>query len=356
MKNAIIFLITLSFGLSLQAQKIIEEEIICLSDTIRLAGTLSYPKDAAQLPTAIIVSGTGKQDRDGTFAKHKPFKEIASYLNNLGYAVLRVDDRGTGQSTGVYEDATTRDFAKDVKAELEFLKSRPQIDPKRIGIIGHSEGGTIAFMVAAQRKDVAFLVSLAGASLDGYTGWLLQNRALLSSNPQLSEKVVDDYMNMYTVLFDVLKNTPLNEDVETLLDEAFEQWYANQDKETLEGIGFIEGRNNYFMSRFKYTALRRWYREMMQLQPSEYLSRITIPMLVLNGDKDLLVTPDENLEVIKNCLDKAGNTQYKIVRIPDHNHMFQHCKECTQVEITKLPEAISEETLTIIGEWLLQLK
>ncbi len=196
------------------------------------------------------------------------------------------------------------------------------------------------------------ILSLTGLAVDGYTSMLLQNRALLSTNPNLSAQVVDDYLDMYTVLFDAIRNTPLDRDIEQPLDRAFNAWYDNTPKETREGLGFIEGRDNYFMSRYKYTALRPWYREMLQLQPADYLSKITIPVLALNGEKDRMVTPDENLAIIQNCLDKAGNTHYKIIRLPGHNHLFQHCETGLPSEYFNLPEAISTETLDTIYNWL----
>ncbi len=343
-------------ALPLKAQTYISDSVRIPNDSITLSGTFSYPSGKGKFPTLILISGTGQQDRDATFGTHKPFFEMADYLTQQGYAVLRVDDRGTGLSTGIYQEATTRDFATDVMAELDFLKKNKHVDKKQIGLIGHSEGGAVAFMVAAERNDVAFLISLAGLAVDGYTSMLLQNRALLSANPNLSAQVVDDYMDMYTVLFGVVKNTPLKEDLEQSLDSAFNAWYANTPKETREGLGFIEGRDNYFMSRYKYTALTPWYRQMMQYQPADYLTKITVPVLALNGDKDVMVTPDENLGNIKKCLDEAGNTKYKIVRMPNHNHLLQHCETGAPSEYLQLPEAISKETLDTIGTWLKQVE
>ncbi len=342
----------LLFGI-VDAQKYFSDSIQCYSDSILLAGTLTYPSQDGQYPAVIIISGTGKQDRDASFADHRPFYEIADCLTQKGFAVLRMDDRGVGKSKGLYEEATTKDFAKDVLAEIDFLKNNPHIDAARIGLIGHSEGGAVAFMLSATSPDVKFMVSLAGLAVDGYNSLIYQNKAILESSPYIDSTLVDDYMDLYTTLFKAVKDTPIKDEIDPVLDLVFEQWISSQTEESLKAFNMLDGRDINFIYRYKSIARSRWYREMIQYNPADYLSKITIPVLALNGDKDIMVTPDENLANIDHYLNLAGNKHYKLVRLEGHNHLFQHCKECTQSEMRNLPEPISQETLDILSEWLM---
>ncbi len=348
----LIYISLLILCINLNAKDICKDSIQCYSDSLCLKGTLSYPCKEGKFPAVIIISGTGKQDRDGSFGDHKPFYEIAKCLNQIGFAVLRMDDRGVGESEGVYEEATTMDFVSDVKAEIELLKNHPNIDKDKIGLIGHSEGGAVAFMLASSNKDIKFMVSLAGLAVDGYTSLLLQNRAILENSKYVKSQDVDLYMSLYTNMFKAVKNTPIEIDIEPVLDSVFTMWRSKQSEENLIAMRMDDGRDLDFIYRYKKIAVKPWYRQMIQYNPEVYLSNILIPVLALNGDKDIMVTPEENLNNIDRLLTKAGNKNFKTVLLPDHNHMFQHCKECTQQEISNLPEAISKETLQILANWL----
>ncbi|MCW3807127.1 alpha/beta hydrolase family protein [Plebeiibacterium marinum] len=352
MKNLLILLTIIGSLYNVKGQTIISDSIVCVSDSLCLKGTLSYPESGKKLPAVIIISGTGKQDRDGSFAEHKPFFEIAQCLNNAGFAVLRMDDRGVGESEGVYEDATTMDFVSDVKAEIELLKKHPNIDKDKIGLIGHSEGGAVAFILASSNKDVKFMVSLAGLAVDGYTSLILQNRAILENSKYVKPQDVDLYMNLYTCMFKAVKNTPLEKDIEPVLDSVFTIWKTEQSEENLIAMHMNDGRDQGFLYRYKNIAKKAWYRQMIRYNPEEFISNIKIPVLALNGDKDIMVTPEENLNNIERLLKKANNKNFKTVLLPDHNHMFQHCEECSQAEIPNLPEAISGETLDAMSAWL----
>ena len=313
MKIIFSIIFTLSAFLSVNAQVYSSEEVCCASDSLMLCGTLTYPDSIGKFPAVIIISGTGMQDRDGTFANHRPFYEIANYLTQLGFAVLRMDDRGVGESEGNYEEATTRDFANDVSSEIELLKSKSMIDTTRIGLIGHSEGGAVAFMLAAESPDVSFVVSLAGLAIDGYQSLILQNRALLEASSSMEQSLVEAYMNLYTLMFKAVKDTPLDIDVEPVLRTTFQSWFEKQPDDKLKAMDMVHGHDQMFLSRYLRIAKRDWYRQMINYNPDLYLNKITIPVLALNGDKDLMVTPTENLSSIENGLEKAGNKNYKIV-------------------------------------------
>ncbi len=352
MKQLLLLILTTLTIFSAKAQTILSDSVTIFTESLYLKGTLSYPQSKKKLPVVIIISGTGQQDRDGSFANHKPFAEIAQHLNKNGFAVLRMDDRGVGQSEGIYEDATTQDFANDVKAEIDWLKKHPAIHKKKIGLIGHSEGGAVAFMLAATSPDVKYMISLAGLAVDGYSSLVLQNHALLEKNKYINAEQVELYMSLYIPLFKGIKNTPLSESIEPVIDTLVSQWKTQHTYEQLKAIQMADGRDLNFLYRYKKLASRNWYRQMIQYNPNVYLSKITIPVLALNGDKDIMVTPTENLNNIEQQLTKAGNKHFKTVLLANHNHMFQHCNECTQEEMRNLPEAISQETLDIMVDWL----
>ena len=159
-------------------------------------------------------------------------------------------------------------------------------------------------------------------------------------------------MQLYITLFKIVKETPLDQDVEPELKKVFQEWLLNQSDDKLNAMDMIHGHDQMFLSRYTRMAQSKWYREMIQYNPAKYITKVKIPVLALNGDEDIMVTPDENLSNIDKYLKEAGNKNYKIVRLKNHNHMFQRCVECTQNEIPSLPEAISPETLETIYNWL----
>jgi pimeloyl-ACP methyl ester carboxylesterase len=323
-----------------------------LNDSIHFGATFTYPADNKRSPAVIIVSGTGMQDRDGTFSGHRPFFTIADHLSGRGFAVLRVDDRGVGETSGNYADATTKDFAADVLAGIRYLKSRPEVDTAQIGLIGHSEGGCVAFMLAAGCSGVQFIITLAGVGVDGLEILKLQNEAILRSDKRLNDALKEEYMRLYNVLFDAVKEVPVDSPVDSALYQAFDAWQAGQSEELLKAMGMAQERGRMFISRYAYQANRKWYREMLLFDPAGYIPRIKIPVISLNGDRDIMVPARENLASIERLLKEGGNTRYKMAVMEGHNHLFQHCNECTREEMPELEEDISRETLDIIYEWL----
>lgn len=232
------------------------------------------------------------------------------------------------------------------------MKQRPETDTKHIGVIGHSEGGQVALMLGADSPDVSFVISLAGVGVDGLQILKLQNDAILRTTPGMTPERVDQFMSLFNTLFDKVHSVPLEQPLDIPLRQVFDQWVAQQDEATLKAVNFNDGRDEMFFSRYLHQAQGRWYREMINYDPENYIPRIRKPVLALNGDKDIMVPAKENLESIKQLLDKGGNTQYKIVELPGLNHMFQRCKECTREEIPDLEDVFSEEALQIMGDWL----
>lgn len=321
--------------------------------SVTFAGTLTIPAGKGPFPAAIIVSGTGKQDRDGAFAGHKPFHRIADYLTRRGIAVLRVDDRGTGESTGVYEDATTRDFYHDALLGIACLKLRPEIDPGRVGVIGHSEGGQVAMMLGgAPDCAVAFVVSLAGVGVSGLEILHLQNEAILAAMPGFTPEKVATTMNLYDQLFRTVYDTPDGIPLDGPLRKSLAEWMAAHTEAERKLADVNDGRDQMFIGRYIYAADRPWYRQSIRYNPEDYVPRIKVPVLALNGNRDLNVPAAENLSSIRRLLEQGGNRNFEVVEIDGLNHMFQHAETGTSQEAGRLDEVFSEEALRIMAGWL----
>lgn len=317
---------------------------------IQLGGTLSFPAKGTKFPVAVILSGTGRQDRDGTMAGHKLFLAIADHLNQEGYAVLRMDDRGVGKSTGVYEQATTLDFASDALAAIRFLKGRKEIDPARMGFIGHSEGGAVMSIAASKSKDISFLISLAGLASNGYESNMRQNLALVEAAP-IPEYDKKRHREVIQLMFDtVLKN--VNSPVlDTIMRSTFTKWYK-KDQEDFKKLNIEFDHFRFPIESYIMTATGPWYRYFMQFDPKPFMQGLKMPVLAINGDKDIFVAGKENLNNWKNYLQEGGNKNVTTVLLPGVNHVLQHCKTCTAQEYASLDETIAPEILETITSWL----
>ncbi|WP_207424352.1 alpha/beta fold hydrolase [Desertivirga brevis] len=319
------------------------------SPGIKLGGTLSFPKQGDKFPVAVILSGTGKQDRDGTMAGHKLFLALANHLNENGYAVLRMDDRGVGKSTGVYEDATTLDFANDALAAVQFLKGRKEIDPGRMGFIGHSEGGAVMSIAASKSSDIAFMISLAGLATNGYDSNVKQNLDLIEAAaiPEYDKK---RHREIIRLMFDtVLKN--VNSPVlDTIMRSTFKTW-SQKDQEYFKTLNVEFDHFRFPIESYIRTATGPWYRYFMQYNPEPFMKGLKMPVLAINGDKDLFVSGKENLNNWKKYLQEGGNRNVTTLLLPGVNHLLQRCKTCTPQEYSSL-ENIDPTILQTITNWL----
>ncbi|MDJ1492173.1 alpha/beta hydrolase [Cytophagaceae bacterium DM2B3-1] len=321
--------------------------------SIRFGATVTVPNKNKKNPVVILVSGTGPQDRDGTMARHKMFWILADYLSRKGIAVLRMDDRGVRETTGDYMAATTADFAADVKTAIEYLKSRKDINPKQIGLIGHSEGGIVISLVAASSPDVAFMVSLAGVGLSGLDVTITQNDALLRKS-RLPEEHVEKFNELFKIWFTTVRDNASATDLDTKIKDAFSSWKATQNQELLSKMNLLEYRGDNFTQRYIRQATTPWYRYMIQYDPARVVTKIKVPVLALNGDKDLMVVGKENLASFDKYLKEGGNNDFKTVLLPGLNHLFQYCKTCTNEESSELEETFSPEALQMISNWISQ--
>lgn len=320
-------------------------------DGVYLSGTLTIPEGAEKFPAVILISGSGPQNRDEEIFGHKPFLVISDFLSRNGFAVLRFDDRGVGASTGDYAKATTFDFAKDVLSALNFLKSREEIDNKKIGLIGHSEGGMIAQIAAVQNSnDIAFIIMLAGVGIPGDELILLQSRIIATLEGRPEDEIEKALVNQKK-LVDLLKSDKSNQEIEIEIREIISTSYDNapelkqESKENIDRIIDVQIK----------TIMSDWYRNFLRFNPSEYLEKIFIPILALNGEKDAQVPPKENLSAIEIALTKAGNKNFKLVELKGLNHLFQSAETGSISEYGKIEETFSQKALNEILNWLKEI-
>lgn len=317
---------------------------------IVFGGTLSKPVDKKSFPTVVMVSGTGKQDRDGTMAGHKIFAQIATHLAKHGIAMLRTDDRGVGRTSGVYEMATTGDFAKDALAAVTYLKSREDIDPVKIGLIGHSEGGAAISIAAAESMDVKFLVSVAGLAMSGLDAQLKQNEDIIaaSSLPDYDKKRSNE---INAIMFKTAFRYADSDSLEVRLNDAYQQWKVKDDAyfKTLN-IQFDHFRFPIYS--YIQNSKGPWYRYFIQYDAEKTIRCIKVPILAISGAQDLMVAPDENLANWKNFALEGGNKKVTTVKIPGLNHLLLPCKICDNGEVSKIQDGFSTQALTLIKDWI----
>ena len=320
--------------------------------TIRYGATITIPEGNGPFPAVILITGSGQQNRDEQIGPHKPFAVIADHLTRKGFVVLRVDDRGMGKSTGELMRATSLDFCGDVGVGIDYLKTRKETDTKRIALIGHSEGGMIAQMLAAQRTDVAAIVLLAGPGTTGKQVLLEQNRAFYSA-AGIQEDYVARYMELYSALVDNA-NQANKDSIKMMVTRQVEDWIQKTPEDIVKTTTRItdEKTKAAFIGQFSGLLSLPWVRYFLNYDPKEYLEKISCPVFALNGSKDIQVISKSNLPAIEAALKKSRSKDYKIKEYDGLNHLFQQCKTCTTTEYASLDETISVEVLADVAAWL----
>lgn len=314
---------------------------------ISLAGTLSLPGKEGTFPVVILISGSGPQNRDEELLGHKPFLVIADYLTKNGIAVLRYDDRGTALSQGNFKTATTLDFATDVEAAIGYLKSRKEINKKKIGLIGHSEGGMIAPMVASKSKDVAFIVLLAGTGIKGDQLLLLQQK-LIGKASGVSDADLQKNEITNRKAFDIVQQSTSVEQLKWDLAAHIKQTLKdNPDAEKPAGMS-----QDDFINLQVAQLATPWMQYFIKYNPAPTLEKVTCPVLALNGERDLQVPPKENLEAIKKALLKGGNKKVTIKKLSGLNHLFQESTTGAPQEYATIEQTFSPTALTEILIWI----
>jgi pimeloyl-ACP methyl ester carboxylesterase len=328
-----------------------EQEVIIDNKNagVKLSGTLTTPNTGGPFPAVLLISGSGPQDRDETIMGHKPFLVLADHLTRIGVAVLRVDDRGVGRSTGAFLECTSEDFAEDVLACIEFLKRRSTIDSARIGLIGHSEGGLIAPMVAARSADVAFVVLMAGPGLPGEEIFYLQGD-LIAKAEGVGDAFTKRNRAAQQRLFAIVKE----ETDRGIIEKKARQEIAALMAAMPEGQRKAAEASPSFVENQIVMLLLPWFRFYLTHDPRTELMKVYCPVLAINGDKDLQVPAPENLSAIAHALKTGGNKDFSIVSLPNLNHLFQTSLTGAISQYHKIEETISPVALSAISDWILK--
>jgi uncharacterized protein len=311
---------------------------------VRLAGTITRPAGNGPFPAVVMVTGSGAQDRNEELLGHKPFLVIADYLARHGIAALRYDDRGFAKSTGNFAASTTADFANDAEAAVKFLRAQPGIAPNKVGIIGHSEGGEIAPIVAARSKDVAFIVLLAGPGIPGDSILLLQE-AMIAAAAGTPSALIQRSTDANRRLFAELKAARDSTDAAARLSAV-----SRRMVETLSPDERALGTSQLAVAQEQ--LLAPWMRYFIRLDPRPALRQVHVPVLALNGTLDLQVPYREDLAAIDTALMQAGNKNVRVVPMPGLNHLFQTAKTGSPSEYASIPETFSPAALELIASWI----
>jgi pimeloyl-ACP methyl ester carboxylesterase len=320
---------------------------------ITLAGTLTIPNGEGPFPAVILISGSGAHDRDETIVEHKPFAVLADTLARRGVAVLRVDDRSVGGSTGSLANATTEDFAGDVQAGITVLKTRPEVNPRKIGLMGHSEGGIIAPLVASQSNDVAFIVLLAGTGLPGDEIIKLQSRvigrAMVGSDKE-KLAALEKELGYQSRMIEVIKTETDPSRAEARLKAIAEELKASLSEDDRKAAGDLD---DLLEAQFKF-ALSPWFKYFLNYDPRPAMKLVRCPVLALIGEHDLQVPPNENLAEIRKALTQGGNTHVAVRQLRGLNHLLQTSDTGLPSEYVKNEETIAPTALKEIGDWIVQ--
>ena len=316
---------------------------------ITLAGTLTIPEGDGPFPAAILITGSGPQNRDEEIMGHKPFAVIADHLTRNGIAVLRYDDRGVGKSEGVYTSATSADLATDAQAAFSYLQGVKAINKEGIGFIGHSEGGLIAPIAVTEGASAAWIISLAGPGVNGESV-LLKQAEDISRAMGTSEEDLNSARKINQKLYTIIRKTPDKVKAESKLTKTLTKELIKldvQDEVINERVASIK----LTMAGDAYP----WWRYFFVTEPATFWTKVTCPVLILNGEKDLQVSAAINTSAIAGALQKGGNNSFRVHIFPGLNHLFQHSETGLPGEYSSIEETMSAEVLSTMSAWIREI-
>jgi pimeloyl-ACP methyl ester carboxylesterase len=323
--------------------------------SLHYGATFTRPNGDGKYPAVIIITGSGTQDRDGTLFGHKLYWVLADYLTKNGIAVLRVDDRGAGKSTTGKNmaKATSLDFSYDVETSLNYLETRADVDKKHLGLIGHSEGGIIAPMVAARRKDVSFIVMWGAPEIGGARINTEQNVYFLKKSG-IDSVAVNAFKTLHLQILALFASSPSKEILDQKIAPVFDAWKKAQSPATLKALNVqdhsIVGQDVFAMYHSLYNI--PWMRFFMTYRPETDLMKVKCAVLAINGAKDTQVEPKSNLSLIREILTKSGNKNFEIAEVPNLNHLLQTAVTGDDSEYEKITETLSPVALNIISTFI----
>jgi pimeloyl-ACP methyl ester carboxylesterase len=331
-----------------------QEEVTFYNGDNLFSGTLTLPVNPGRHPAVVLISGSGAQDRDENILGFKIFEMIADHLTKNGIAVLRYDDRNTGKSKGTPVDSsTTADFAEDVNCAVDFLKSRNVINPLNIGLLGHSEGGVVAPIVAAMRNDLAFIVLMAGTAVTGKEVIIEQTKKIKQTSGDSNEET----NAVLEILNGAIKCNEKDsgwEELEIKVKNTIEKSYdelSDEEKSKIEDKEeFINSNAKGFVHSFK----NPWMKYFLSYNPQTALEKVNSPVLALFGELDLQVLESQNLEPMKNALSRTGKIDFTIKTFEKANHLFQEAETGNPAEYGNLKKEFIPGFLEYITNWMLK--
>ena len=324
----------------------IEEEVNIKNKKagVELSGTLTYPKAGINLPTVILISGSGPQDRNSTLFGKKPFQRIAEHLTRSGYAVMRFDDRGVAKSSGSFAAATSFDFAEDVECIFKFLKKNKRIDKTKIGLLGHSEGSLIASIVASRNKEIAFILSLGGPGTRGDT-LILSQAKLIMERSGMNKNQVNSTLELNRTIYKIVLTEADSIEKDQLIRKAVLQ-------HGIKSSPYDSLATEQLSNTLAQQANTEWFKTFLSYDPALYWTKVHCPVFAINGVKDVQVPAVDNISGIQNYLAKAENYDVRVKMYPNLNHLFQTCNTGMLSEYATLPETISGLVLNDLVQWL----
>ena len=327
------------------------EDVSYENKGVHLAGTLTLPRGQGPFPAAVMITGSGPQDRDETISGHKPFWIIADYLTRRGIAVLRADDRGVGRSSGDSTQAAFDDMTGDVLAGVEYLKGRKEIDAKHIGVIGHSEGGMVGPLAATRSSGVAFVVMLAGmgVSFEQAVDSHLSQAELMMREAGAPEEAIARNNALQRMIFRVLRSESDSKIAVEKMRSELDNMKASLPEAQRKALAspVAAAANQQFAS-----VTLPEMRSILLHDSGQTLRQLKVPVLALNGSRDVQVSARLNLPAIAAALAEGGNSDFTVVELPGLNHLFQNCTKCTVAEYGELNQTFSPTALLLMGDWL----
>ena len=302
---------------------------------VELAGTLSLPEGTGKFPAVVYIAGSGENDRNEQIAGHKLALVLGDTLVRQGYAVLRYDKRGVGKSTGDYSNATTLDFASDAAAAVGYLRRRPDIDVARLGLVGHSEGGTIGALVAAKHPDLAFIVMMGGFALPGKILVAEQIRRVAMVDGQTRAAATQTF-KLNLRLYDAIAGSADEREAQARVRKILQSVQPKPAQDVVdEAILF---------------AKLPYMRFVLGFDPTQALSEVRVPVLAVSGSKDLVVPPDVNVPALRKAL--SQDPDVTVIDMPGLNHLFQHAQTGSPREFAQIEETMAPEVLSLTSHWI----
>jgi pimeloyl-ACP methyl ester carboxylesterase len=322
------------------------------AEGIRLTGTLTLPRSPGRHPAVIFISGSGAQDRNETVAGHRPFLVLADFLTRRGFAVLRVDDRGAGGSNGNVLDASIDDLAQDVRGGIDYLRAVSEVDPARIGVLGHSEGGYVAQLVAASDPSIAFVLLLAAPTVRGREVLTAQRAALAraAGDPPV-ERLVDSLL--IDRIFAVIEMRPVDADLSRLVDSTITRWAASLSAEQRSVARKMMARRSARADSESVALWQSaWFKSLFHHDPRPQLERLDMPVFAAYGELDLQVPASQSAPALERAFAGARRDRLTVVRLPRVNHLLQTATTGRIEEYAEIGETIAAGVFDALDRWI----